>query len=124
MGKGCEIVSIKTVKTEFLLGSQDINAYKIKEEYYNSLISSTLDLRGISNEKAMDLITEYGSKIKKNIGYVDFSLGLFLKNYGDKCLVLTRNYIDFPGTMFNCEGIFSMVMDKTIRTYGFYGYGK
>ncbi|MBL7150940.1 hypothetical protein ISS86_03345 [Candidatus Microgenomates bacterium] len=119
---GCVFVTIMPVAVEFFLGStqQDL---KIKKRYFNQLIKTTLPVKIIKEKTIEDLILEYGRYARGNVSYVDLCLGAAIRQFPGS-LLLTRNYKDFPLKIFDCRGVFTVHLNKEVRTYCFYEYRK
>lgn len=118
--KGGVFVTITPVAVEFLLGST-IQDLRVKKEYLDLLIETTLPIRSIKEEIIEQLIIEYGRYAKGNVSYADLCLGAAVKQFSNS-LVLTRNHKDFPLKIFDCKGVFTVHLNKEARTYCFYSY--
>lgn len=122
-GVGCSLLTIEPVETEFYIGS-NIQDLEVKKEYLKLMkIETVYPQRLLDAEAKEKLLVEYGDMVKGSLSYVDFCLGIAAKQF-PKSLILTRNYKDFPGRVFQCVALFSISLDKNIKTYGFYQYGK
>lgn len=118
--KGGVFVTIAPVAVEFFLGST-IQDLRIKKEYFNRLVKTTLPIRIIKKEIIEQLIIEYGRYARGNVSYTDLCLGAAVKQFSNS-LVLTRNYNDFPLKIFDCKAVFTVHLNREVRAYCFYGY--
>jgi len=118
--KGGVFVTIAPVAVEFFLGST-IQDLRVKKEYFNRLVETVIPIRIIREEIIEQLIIEYGRYAKGNVSYVDLCLGAAVKQFPNS-LVLTRNYNDFPLKIFDCKAVFTVHLNREVRTYCFYDY--
>ena len=58
------------------------------------------------------------------VSLTDLSLGATLINYGPQVMLLTKNNIDFPTSIFSRKTHLLIEMKKTIQPYGIYSYEK
>lgn len=119
---GCFFVAIEPVAIEFFLGSTEQDL-KVKKDYLNQLVTTIIPVRVIKQDVIEESLIEYGKYARGNISYTDLCLGAAVKQFPNS-LVLTRNYKDFPLTIFECEAVFTVHLNKEARTYCFYGYKK
>jgi len=113
-------VTIMPVATEFYLGSTQKDL-EIKEKYINQILTDILPVRLLKEEFMRELIRDYGRYAKGNISYTDLCLATAVRQF-PKSFVLTRNYKDFPLNIFDCGAVFTLHLNKEVRTYCFYSY--
>ena len=121
--ENCVFMVIEPVAIEFFIGSNEEDL-KLKKEYLEKMnIQPILSSKVLNIEKREELLLEYGNSARGNLSYVDLCLGTAVKQFS-KSLVMTRNYKDFSERIFECTALFSICLDKDIKTYGFYQYGR
>ncbi len=115
----CSLVSIDLVKCEFIR-TKNVDILNKKAEFFNKTISTVLPLDKEVHALIQSTIKEYGSD-SEGVSPVDFYLACCLKRYKGLYL-LTRNHKDFPARIFARSHIFSIEIEKDIRTYALYSY--
>jgi hypothetical protein len=119
---GGVFVTIEPVVIEFLLGSSTADL-KIKRDYISQLIETVIPVTALQKNIIESLIKEYGVYARGNVSYVDLCLASAIRQYPNTFL-LTRNHSDFPLKIFSSQGLFAIHLNKAIRTYCLYAYGK
>lgn len=97
---GFTLVSIEATLVEFAKGSQSIEAYSKKAEYYNSLIEMVLPLDSKLHENVSD-ITRACLKKGGQLSYTDYLLLAATMKYKDNIYFLTKDKSDVPISIFN-----------------------
>lgn len=116
-----EIVTTSFVKYEFLK-SKTIDVVRRKEIFFNELVGVVLPLDSETEKQIVGLIEEY-KQYMEGVSLVDLILGAFLKRYGNKLFLLTRDHKDFPTNVFDRMHVFNIDGIRDIKTYGVYCYG-
>jgi len=115
------VVTLESVKIEFLTGSSNIEKYTQREEYMDKIIDAYLPITPDTLTKAFQLITELGID-GSSISVTDYQLGSCLKKYKKNICLITKNTSDFPQRVFSVLGVVNFPFNKGIQTYGFYYY--
>jgi len=114
------IVTVSPVIAEFTKGVENTKKLSEKLSFVDSIIDIKLPISpDIINKYIPNLVSQYKAK-GKSVSYVDFILAGLVDKYERDLVLLTKNPVDFPLSVFNLYSYFVIKMDRALQVYGIY----
>lgn len=119
------IMTIFPVAIEFFKGSNLPSVYKTKQKFFSNLVETTLPVHNsdiLENaEKLLKVYRERG----KGVSVADFYLAAVLMKYKtSNTYLLTRNFKDFPASIFKREKVFIFETEYDLLTFVLYKFSE
>lgn len=122
LANNCDFGSVYPVYAEFSISYKESDWIK-KKSFFEKLIEFTIPVRSIDTDVFDELMINYTKYSRKTIpSFTDLCLAAAVRKFSNS-LILTRDHSDFPLSIFNCVGIFTIHHYREVRPYGFYEYG-
>jgi predicted nucleic acid-binding protein len=118
---GGTLVTIEPVVIEFLRGMQNESKYTEKQKLIDTIVDAPLLLGRDCGTHMKSLVRRY-KKDGLNVSIVDYFLGAMLMQYPGRMLLMTRDIVGFPTTVFNRESYFLLTLGRAILCYGVYSF--
>lgn len=113
------LVTLLSVKAEFLKGAVNAAKYQIKEKIIANFIDSYLPESDTTYDNLFELIKRYGEQ-GKGLSITDLLLGATLLKYPKQLLLMTKNTAEFPLNIFQLKTHLLLSHNKGLQSYGFY----
>ena len=109
------------VEIEYLKGAKSSDEHTSRKNLIHGIVDQILPYT-----PDLDLMME---EICKRMGqpgakasYTDILLGTILKKYHNRLMLLSKNLLDFPSTVYSMESFVTMIYPRSILNYGLYQY--
>lgn len=121
--KGCTLFTIDAVKYEFMRGSQTIQNYKKKIDFFQKVID---DVRPIGKRETeiVDNLTRSLLKQSAGTSYIDSLLFATCIRYDSPIYLLTSDQSDVPLSIFDMKAAIGIDIGDRSCLFAFYLYNK
>lgn len=113
------LLSLDSVKIEFLKGAPTAEKYNQKIDFFDQIIDACLPMAGNIVANLYKMVQVYKEE-GKSLSVTDLSLGATLMQYRKGLYLLTKNTTEFPTSIFNLVSHFNVSYRKGIHVYGIF----
>lgn len=121
--KNCILFTIDAVKYEFMRGSQNINNYKKKIDYFQQVIERVHPI-GIKEVEIVENLTRALLKQSASTSYIDCLLFATVIRHTSPVYLLTSDQSDIPLSIFDMKSTVGIDIGDRNRLFGFYSFNK
>lgn len=120
----CDLVTTKTIATEFLGGATDKKVLETKKAFLEVIFGKKLAAIYLPldhSEPKLEDILEFSRQANK-FSIADYELFCTTKKYGKKIALITRNHKDFSTNLTERISFITLLGKSEIHTHGVYEY--